>query len=116
MTGEQNDFPETDEEFDMCMYKAMIKVAKKLIEYNGYFPKVLKHFMKEGEVFAVYAIGCLVGIYNTRIGSEFSYALENNFSYILRKIREGIDDEALLKEYDRVMKEYRRTDFMVYGG
>jgi len=109
----------SEEEFEKKLFKGMVKVAKtylKAMEDKEDIEDIahaIASEIKTDRDFYVLAMGIFWGLL---ADSRFAHAFLHNLNMIANKLREGVNEEEIMKEYEREWKLAKLDDFMVYGG
>jgi len=104
-----------DEEFQKEYEVKLVKIAKYKAEKAKFFD-VLKQLYEEKDVMGAWVLGFVVGINLTLKGHPFALVTFSNFNNLVRRLKEGVTEEELIKELERVRKEGIMRDFTLYGG
>ena len=104
-------------QMEMDLFKALIKLAKLMIKYKEENKDIIDFIMEHldnEEKRVIYLMGVFMGI--TSSNTTFALKFMNNINYVTKRIKEGVSDEELIKEYERVVKEEQAEEFVTYGG
>jgi len=109
----------SEEELEKKLFGGMIKLAKtylKAMEDKKNLEDIAYAIVSEIKTdrdFYILAMGIFWGLI---ADSRFAHAFLHNLSIIANKLREGVSEEEIMKEYEREWKFAKLDDFMVYGG
>jgi len=98
-----------DIEFEIKLLKAIIKIAKEVI-LEGKNP--IRFYEEIEDKDTAFVFGVLTAIRSP----YFSQALNNNFEWVLRKLKEGKSEEEIIEEFKRKIKSDLLDDYVMYGG
>jgi len=105
-----------EQEFETNLFKGLIKMAKlflNVVDEGKDLGDVIISEIKNDREFFILAIGIYWGLV---ADLNFAHGFLHNLSIVMKKLREGVSEEEIIKEYEREWKFARMDDFMVYGG
>lgn len=102
---------EKDIEFEIRLLKAMIKIAKEIVLGEKHPIKFYEE-IKDKDKITAFIFGVLTAMKNP----FFAWSCNNNFEWVINKLKEGKSEEEIVEEFKRKIRDEYLHEYMVYGG
>lgn len=99
---------EKEIEFEVKLLKSMIKIAKEII-IKGRHPLNFYEEVKDKDT--AFALGVLSALKNP----YFAFSCQNNFEWVVRKLKEGKSEKEIIEEFKQIIKDKYLHEVMLYG-